>query len=254
MEEQREITCNNTGVSIRRHLSDYVISVADIIKALGIENKTPYDLLRHGIPKDSIVVIPLTKRVNVYYLKREGIKAFFQKYKPEELQNFLDQYDILVQQATEKQKSEEQDVQNKIKQLGDPLVVDLLEDILRKVNESNKEAKKFYDAAVTMYSRQMVFMIEMESLYSKVAAILLKAESLGPVTRLNKELARDIIALGKDCFSDAMACEQMLKEYENFGRDEEVTQSDETDNSDNPKTSGLLIRTDKKDKNSGKKH
>lgn len=254
MESQHTVIHNDIGIPVRKYGSDFVVNVIDMAKALNLNGKTGRDLLRNGIPKDSIITVPITKRNNLYYLKKEGIIAFLKKYRPEELDNFIAQFDTLVEEETKDKEESEQELKNKINNLDDPLIVDLLEDILHKINENGKESKKFYDAAVSMYSRQMVLLIEMEALYSKVAAILLKAESLGPIARLNKELTRDIIALGKDCFSDAMACEQMLKEYDNLEGDGETTESNKANNSDDLKTSGLLIRTDKKDKNSGKKH
>lgn len=153
-----------------------------------------------------------------------------------------------------KKEKSEQKIESRMKELEDPLIVDLLEDILHKINDNSKKAEKFHNAMVSMYTKQMTFLIEMEALYSKVAAILLKAESIGPVSRLNKELTKDIIALGKDCFSDAMACEQILKEYENFEKDRETAESNEANSSDSLETSGVFTRTNKKDKNSGKKH
>ena len=239
-----EVKHEGYKVPITQHFSTYVVGVTELMKALGLEGKSSRDLLRHGIPQEQIVTVPIAKNKTKYLLKREGIEAFIKKYKPEDLESFMQNFDKIVAEVKETSVRKK-----KLEEGTDPYSVDLLEDILHKINGMYDEEKRFHNATMTMYSRQMVFMLEMEALYSKTAALLLRAESLGPIARINKELTKDLVALSKELFSDALLCEQTLKEYEEFGKDEEVNENDKDRHNSGSKTSGLLIRTNKEGQN-----
>lgn len=223
----------------------FIISISELANVLDIKKSDP-NVMTVDIPDEQIVPVPLDKKRKVYYLKREGVITFIKKYKPEDLEKFMLAFDSEDNHNVTKEL--------KLTDSTDPYAIDLLEDILNKVNKTHEEVQRFYSDAVAMCGRQVVLILEMESLYSKIAAMLLRAESLGPLARINKEFTKDLITLGKEAFNDAMSCEQSLKEYENFGKEQKEKESagDKEDGNDDSETSRLLIRTGKKRKNSRK--
>lgn len=252
MEDDHIEQYEGKNVSFKKYFKHRVVNASELTDVLEIAtNKSTYQMLRNGIPKESIVIIPVDKRGKVYYLKREGIVAFINKYKPEKTESFMKLFDTVVEKEQNEDVKEEKEL--KMPESGDPYALDLLEDILHKIEQMNKDAQRFYVNSMTMYTRQAVLFLEAEALYSKVAAILLKAESMGPISRLNKELTKDMITLGKEAFSDAMTCEEALKEYDDFGKDEENAESNETDSNYNSATDRLLLRADKKHKDNRKR-
>lgn len=255
MEDNHVEKYNGKEIIFKKYFKHRVVNVLELMHVLDIKHKSARDLLRYGVPKESIITVPRDKRSRMYYLKRDGAAAFISKYKPEETEKFMEMFDKVIEEEQNETAEEEKELQ--VPKNGDPYALDLLEGVLQKIEQMNREAQKFYAASMTMYTRQSILMLETEALYSKVAAILLKAESMGPISRLNKELTKDIITLGKEAFSDAMACEEALKEYENFGKDEEEgeenTEGNEADSNYDSAAVGLLIRADKKHKNYGKR-
>lgn len=243
---------NGKEILFRKYFKHCVVNVLELMYVLDIKGKSGRDMLRNGIPKESIITLPRDKRSCSYYLKREGVIAFLNKYKPEETEKFMEMFDKVAKQLQDTAVTEEKK-ELQLPANGDPYSLDLLEGILQRTEKMHREAQRFYAEAMSIYVRQTVSMLEAESLFSKVAAILLKAESIGPISRLNKDLTKDMITLGKEAFANAMACEEMLKEYDKFERGDEDEESDEADSSHSSETSGLLIRTDKKHKDNGKR-
>jgi len=162
---------NDTVIIVKKHVKHYVINVLELIKALRLENKSSRDMLRSGVPKETIVTVPIGKGRNSYYLKREGIVAFIQKYKPQELDDFINKFDEVAARfkKLEEQQEEQKEQDNTIEKsdIGDSYTTDLLEDILTKIEKQNQEAQRFYSAAMAMYTQQFVTFLEAESLYSK---------------------------------------------------------------------------------------
>lgn len=216
---------NDKAVTIKKWKDDYTVKLSELMDALGMGDKNGRDLLRHGIPEDSIVKVPLGKRLNAYYLKREGIEAFVKKYSPDNLEAVLRLFDSTIKIAAI---AEAENDNEPVKvNATDPFAVDLLEDILSRLTAMEQDQLKFQTAVMSLFTRQMIMSLEFESLMGKTLAMIARAEAIGPVARLNKDMAKGLNEMAKDIFADAKACDDALQEYDNFTNDpEDVNKKD----------------------------
>lgn len=210
----KSMVFNNVQVTVKKWYDKYTIRLSELMDALGMGNKNGRDLLRHGIPEDSIVKVPLGKRLNAYYLTREGIEAFVRKYSPDNLEAVLRLFDSTIEIAAI---AEAENDNEPVKvDATDPFAVDLLEDILSRITAIEQEQTKFSTAVMSLFTRQMILSLEFESLAGKMLAMLARAEAVGPIARLNKDLSKGLNEMAKDMFADARACDDALQEYDNF--------------------------------------
>lgn len=216
---------NDKAVTIKKWKDDYTVKLSELMDALDMGDKNGRDLLRHGIPEDSIVKVPLGKRLNAYYLKREGIEAFVRKYSPDNLEAVLRLFDSTIKIAAI---AEAENDNEPVKvNATDPFAVDLLEDILSRLTAMEEEENKFRTAVMSLFTRQMIMTLEFESLAGKVLAMLARAEAVGPIARINKDLARGLNEAARNALDDSKACDDALQEYDNFTNDpEDVNKKD----------------------------
>lgn len=232
MEECKTFEYNGKQIQIRRYFSQTVVKALDLINAFVVQCKSGRDAVRHGITPEYIVKIPINNSRNSYWLTKEGALEFVKKYSPKDEDSFRNTIEQVISNMPE---------EDKIK-VQDPYFTDLLEDILRETDQNRAELNDMKNIIFSMYSRQMTTMLDAESLIMKCLAMLLRAESMGPVARLNKGFTKDIVSLAKDAINDAVACEATLDDYEHFKKEAGITDDDE-----------LPFRTQKKDSEQEKK-
>ena len=211
---------NDKKIKVKDYFGEPVISIDELTEALKIKLKSVFDTVNNEIPQKSVVSIPIEKKSNLYYLKRPGIIKLIGTYKTDDLYPFMEKFDAIAEQIAESVKEEKKDI-------IDPYAVDLLEDILREIKEKTLLMEKAQSSMMALQTKMMIMMLEMEVLYSRTFAMLLRSESFGPIARLNKEFTKDLIGLGKELLTDSDLCEKALNEYTRFNKDEDEAEEKE---------------------------
>ena len=223
---------NDKKIKVKDYFGEPVISIDELTEALKIKLKSVFDTVNNEIPQKSVVSIPIEKKSNLYYLKRPGIIKLIGTYKTDDLYPFMEKFDAIAEQIAESVKEEKKDI-------IDPYAVDLLEDILREIKEKTLLMEKAQSSMMALQTKMMIMMLEMEVLYSRTFAMLLRSESFGPIARLNKEFTKDLIGLGKELLTDSDLCEKALNEYTRFNKDEDEAEEKEME------SNSLLIMKNK---------
>ena len=223
---------NDKKIKVKDYFGEPVISIDELTEALKIKLKSVFDTVNNEIPQKSVVSIPIEKKSNLYYLKRPGIIKLIGTYKTDDLYPFMEKFDAIAEQIAESVKEEKKDI-------IDPYAVDLLEDILREIKEKTLLMEKAQSSMMALQTKIMIMMLEMEVLYSRTFAMLLRSESFGPIARLNKEFTKDLIGLGKELLTDSDLCEKALNEYTRFNKDEDEAEEKEME------SNSLLIMKNK---------
>lgn len=217
MEELKTFKYNGKEIEVKRYFSQTVVKALDLINAFVVQCKSGRDAVRHGITPEYIVKIPINNNRNSYWLTKDGAVEFVRKYSPKDENSFKNTIEQVISDMPEEEKNKVQDA----------YFADLLEDILRKTDQNRAELNELKNMIFSMCSRQMTIMLDAESLTMKCLAMLLRAESMGPVARLNKGFTKDIVSLAKDAINDAAACEAALEDYERFKKEANIVEDDE---------------------------
>lgn len=216
MEELKTFEYNGKKIEFKQYFSQIVFKVLDLINVFVVQCKSGRDAVRHGITPEHIVKIPIKGYRNSYWLTKDGAIEFVKKYSPKDEDNFRNTIEQVISNMPEEEKVKVQDA----------YFADLLEDILRNMDQNRAELNDLKETIFSMYSRQMTIMLDAESLITKCLAMLLKAESMGPIARLNKTFTKDILNLAKDAISDAASCDAALEEYERFKKEANIVEDD----------------------------
>lgn len=211
---------NDKEIKIKDYFGEPIISIDDLTEVLKIKLKSVFDTVNNEISRESVVSIPIEKKSNLYYLKRPGVIKLIGTYKSDDLYPFMEKFDAIAEQIAESAKERKKDI-------IDPYAVDLLEDILKEIKEKTLLMEKAQSSMMALQTKIMIMMLEMEVLYSRTFAMLLRSESFGPIARLNKEFTKDLIGLGKELLTDSDLCEKALNEYTRFNKDEDEDEAEE---------------------------
>lgn len=231
MKMQAYASYNGVDVNLEKYNGQVIINVVDLIKALGLSDKlkSARDTLRNKtIPSEEIVRIPISLTRTHYFLTRVGIAAFIDKFAPDQKESFLKWFDETVQEVMnidevltlnpEKDKEVVTEKINKedidLEKISDSYAVDLLEDILKKVNEQNKDIQKLSRAFYYGNTKTLLFLTEMESLLTKGMAMLLRAETFGPIARTHKDINKELTTMSKQLLNDALSCDRAIQQFD----------------------------------------
>ena len=140
MEELKTFEYNGKKVEFKRYFSQIVFKALDLINVFVVQCKSGRDAVRHGITPEYIVKIPIKGHRNSYWLTKDGAIEFVKKYSPKDEDNFRDTIEQVISNMPEEEKVKVQDA----------YFADLLEDILRNMDQNRAELNDLKETIFSM--------------------------------------------------------------------------------------------------------